>query len=172
MEPQVRNPLLAPSAVFLIALSLSIGWGIRGNFGHESGAMIAGVLSATAVAILSDRSDWRNRVAYFAMFGGLGWGFGGSIAYMYPISFTESGHTASTYYGYFSLFLEGGLWCGMGAAGTALAATMPLSRMTRFFTPLCFVLVAMALRPWIEGPLESFLAPIAAGMSRRNVAPP
>jgi hypothetical protein len=165
MEPQVRNPLLAPSAIFLIALSLSIGWGIRGNFGHESGAMMAGVLSATAVAILSGRSDWQNRVAYFAIFGGLGWGFGGSIAYMYPISFTESGHTASTYYGYFSLFLEGGLWCGMGAAGTALAATMPLSRMTRFFTPLCFVLVAMALRPWVEGPLESLLAPVAAGMT-------
>ena len=76
MESQVRNPLLAPSAVFLIALSLSIGWGIRGNFGHESGAMMAGVLSATAVAILSGLDDWRNRVAYFAMFGGLGWGFG------------------------------------------------------------------------------------------------
>jgi hypothetical protein len=165
MEPQVRNPLLAPSAVFLIALSLSIGWGIRGNFGHESGAMIAGVLSATAVAILSGRSDWQNRVAYFAMFGGLGWGFGGSIAYMYPLSFTESGHTATTYYGYFALFLEGGLWCGMGAAGTALAATMSLRRMTRFFTPLCFVLAAIALRPWIEGPIESLLAPIAAGMT-------
>lgn len=165
MEQQVRNPIAAPSAVFLIALSLSIGWGIRGNFGHEAGAMIAGVLSATAVAILSGRSDWQNRVAYFAMFGGLGWGFGGSIAYMYPISFTESGHTATTYYGYFTLFLEGGLWCGLGAAGTVLAATMPLSRMTRFFTPLCFVLVAMALRPWIEGPLESLLAPISAGMA-------
>src|SRR3954469_2581978 len=105
MEQQVRNPISAPAAVFLIALSLSIGWGIRGNFGHESGAMIAGVLSSTAVAILSDRSDWQNRVAYFAIFGGLGWGFGGSIAYMYPISFTESGHTATTYYGYASLFL-------------------------------------------------------------------
>jgi hypothetical protein len=126
--------------------------------------MIAGVLSSTVVAILSDRSDWQNRVAYFAIFGGLGWGFGGSIAYMYPISFTESGHTATTYYGYASLFLEGGLWCGLGAAGTALAATMPVSRMTRLFTPLCFVLVAMALRPWIEVPLESLLAPIAAGM--------
>jgi hypothetical protein len=102
-------------------------------------------------------------VAYFALFGGLGWGFGGSIAYMYPISFTESGHTATTYYGYFALFLEGGLWCGMGAAGTALAATMPLSRMTRFFTPLCFVLAAMGLRPWIEGPLESLLVPPGAG---------
>ncbi len=159
MDAKNRNPLLAPSAIFLIALSLSIGWGIRGNFGHEAGAMIAGVLSATAVSVLSGRDDWRNRAAYFALFGGLGWGFGGSIAYMYPIAFTESGHTATTYYGYFALFLEGGLWCGMGAAGTALAATMPLSRLTRLFTPLCFVLAAMGLRHWIEGPLETILAP-------------
>jgi hypothetical protein len=158
-----RNPLVAPAAVFLIALSLSIGWGIRGNFGHEAGAMIAGVLSATAVAVLSGRDDWRNRAAYFALFGGLGWGFGGSIAYMYPISFTESGHTVTTYYGYFALFLEGGLWCGMGAAGTALAATMPLHRLARLFAPLCFVLAAMALRIWIEAPLESLLAPPGAG---------
>lgn len=165
MQPDARNPLLALSAIFLIALSLSIGWGIRGNFGHEAGAMIAGMLSATAVALLSGRSDWQNRVAYFAIFGGLGWGFGGSIAYMYPISFTESGHTTSTYFGYFSLFLEGGLWCGMGAAGTALAAAMPLNRLTRLFPPLCFVLAAMVVRPWIEGPLEKFLAPIAAGMT-------
>jgi hypothetical protein len=159
MEPKCGNPLLAPSAIFLIGLSLSIGWGIRGNFGHEAGAMIAGVLSATAVAVLSGRDDWRSRTAYFALFGALGWGFGGSIAYMYPISFTESGHSASTYFGYFGLFLEGGLWCGMGAAGTALAATMPLSRLTGMFRPLCFVLVAMGLRHWIEGPLENLLAP-------------
>jgi hypothetical protein len=161
MNEQVRNPLLVPSAAFLVALSLSIGWGIRGNFGHEAGAMIAGVLSAVAVAVLSGRDDWRNRVPYFALFGGLGWGFGGSIAYMYPISFTESGHTLTTFYGYFALFLEGGLWCGMGAAGTALAATMPLNRLVPFFTPLCFVLAAMGLRGWAESPLENLLAPPA-----------
>jgi len=40
-----------------------------------------------------------------------------------------------------------------------------LRRMTRFFMPLCFVLVAMALWPWIEGPLEKFLSPVAAGMT-------
>ena len=99
--------------------------------------MIAGVLSASAVAVVSGREDWRNRAAYFALFGGLGWGFGGSIAYMYPISFTESGHTATTYYGYFALFLEGGLWCGMGAAGTALAATMRSRRGSRSIATTC-----------------------------------
>lgn len=142
-----------------MALSLSIGWGIRGNFGHEAGAMIAGALSALAVALLSGRDDWQQRVMYFGFFGGLGWGFGGSIAYMYPLSFTESGHTTSTVYGYFALFIEGGLWCGMGAAGTAFAATMPLQRLTRFFTPLCFVLAALGLRHYIEGPLAELLVP-------------
>lgn len=162
MKYPVENPLLRPSAVFLVALSLSIGWGIRGNFGHESGAMVAGVLSATAIGILSRRKDWRQRVPYFAMFGALGWGFGGSISYMYPFAFTESGHTASTYYGYFAIFLEGGLWCGMGAAGTALAATLSLGRLTRIFQPLCFVLVLMAARYVIEPPLEQFLSPPGA----------
>ena len=159
MDNGIRNPLARPLPLLLIALSLSIGWGIRGNFGHEAGAMIAGGLSAIAVALVSRREDWHRRVLYFGLFGALGWGFGGSIAYMYPLSFTESGHTATTYYGYFAIFLEGGLWCGMGAAGTALAASMPLNRLTRMFTPLCFVLVALGLRHFLEGPLEEFLVP-------------
>ncbi|MFO0788005.1 MAG: hypothetical protein U0805_01010 [Pirellulales bacterium] len=165
MRPNDRNPLLAAGAVFLIALSHSIGWGIRGNFGHEAGAMIAGALSALAIAALSNRDDWRNRAAYFAMFGALGWAFGGSIAYMYPISFTESGEIASTYYGYFSLFVEGGLWAGLGAAGTAFAAAMPLDRLKQFFTPLCFVLVALGLKLWIEAPLEGLLMSGSAGLA-------
>ncbi len=160
MDDRVRNPLLQPMSLLLIALSLSIGWGIRGNFGHEAGAMIAGALSAIAVALVSRRNDWQQRVLYFGFFGALGWGFGGSIAYMYPLSFTESGHTGSTYYGYFSTFFEGGLWCGMGAAGTALAASMPLNRLTRMFTPLCFVLATLGLRHYLEGPLEHALAPL------------
>ncbi len=159
MNNSVRCPILKPLSMLVVALSLSIGWGLRGNFGHEAGAMIAGALSAIAVALVSGRRDWHRRVMYFAFFGGLGWGFGGSIAYMYPLAFTESGHTASTYYGYFAIFLEGGLWCGMGAAGTALAACMPMSRLTRFFAPLCFVLVALGLRHYIEEPLAVFLAP-------------
>ncbi|HDP33702.1 MAG TPA: hypothetical protein ENN29_01180, partial [Candidatus Hydrogenedentes bacterium] len=90
MERFRSLPGLRPRAIFVVALSLSIGWGIRGNFGHESGAMIAGVLASTAACLMSGRSDWRRRVAFFALFGGLGFGFGGSISYMYPISFAGS----------------------------------------------------------------------------------
>jgi len=83
MERWRGLPGLRPGAIFLVALSLSIGWGIRGNFGHESGAMIAGVLASIAACLMSGRSDWRRRVAFFALCGGLGFGFGGSIFCLY-----------------------------------------------------------------------------------------
>ncbi|MFM1920325.1 MAG: hypothetical protein RLZZ303_1959, partial [Candidatus Hydrogenedentota bacterium] len=94
------TPLLRPAAVFAVGLSLSIGWGIRGNFGHEYGAMIPGALAALAACLLSGREDWRGRAPYFAMFGALGWGFGGSISYMQVIAYTHSGHLPSQIYGF------------------------------------------------------------------------
>src|SRR5437763_9179329 len=74
-----------------VGLSLSIGWGIRGNFGHEYGAMLPGVLATLAAVLLSGRSDWHRRGVFFAFFGALGWSFGGSISYMQVIAYTHSG---------------------------------------------------------------------------------
>lgn len=147
-------PGMHPGAVFLIALSLSIGWGIRGNFGHEAGAMIAGVLAAVAACLLSGREDWQRRVAFFAFFGGLGWGFGGSISYMYPISFGGSEQWATAVYGFYATFLIGFLWAGLGGMGTALPAVMDRKRLNDFFVPVIFVLSAMTIsnlwvQPWL-----------------------
>jgi hypothetical protein len=132
---------LKPSTIFLAALSLSIGWGIRGNFGHEYGAMIPGALTAIAVCLLSGREDWRNRVAYFAMFGALGWGFGGSMSYMQVVAYTHSGQLASQMFGFFGLFVIGFLWAAMGGAGTAFPAVAEKERLTAIFRPLCWIFV-------------------------------
>jgi len=88
------------------ALSLSIGWGIRGNFGHEYGAMIPGALAAMAAVLLSRRGDWVREVPFFGMFGALGWSFGGSISYMQVIAYTHSGHSPSVLYGFACLFVS------------------------------------------------------------------
>lgn len=154
MNSLIKLPGLRPGSVFLIALSLSIGWGIRGNFGHESGAMIAGVLASIAVCLLSGREDWHRRVAFFAFYGALGWGFGGSISYMYPISFLGSEQWATAIYGFYATFLVGFLWSGLGGMGTALSAVMERKRLNDFMTPVVFVLTAMALNnffvyPWL-----------------------
>ena len=91
----------------LVPLSLSIGWGIRGNFSHEYGAAIPGVLATLGAVLLAGRPDWWERAHYFAMFGALGWSFGGSMSYMHVIGFTHSGLLPSVLYGYTNLFVIG-----------------------------------------------------------------
>ncbi len=126
----------------ITGLSLSIGWGIRGNFGHEYGAMIAGVLSAIAIALFAGRADWYRNVAYFAMFGALGWSFGGSISYMQVIAYTHSGDSLSVIYGFSCLFVIGFLWAAPGGFGTALPACVSRETLTSMFVPITLVFLA------------------------------
>jgi hypothetical protein len=147
-------------ALLLTALSLSIGWGIRGNFGHEFGAMIPGALAAMACVLLSGRDDWWRRVAYFAMFGALGWSFGGSMSYMQVVAYTHSGHSASVLYGFACLFVIGFLWAALGGAGTALPACLGRDRLTELFAPLSAVFLAWWLQEALGEPAwHRFLAP-------------
>src|SRR4051794_9160228 len=139
-DRRVKNPLWSPLAILLTALSLSIGWGIRGNYGHEMGAMFPGALAAIAVCLLSNREDWHDRVAHFACFGALGWAFGGSISYMQVLAYTNSGHAASQFYGFYGLFLIGFLWSALGGAGTALPAVLDRKSLSDMFQPLSVVL--------------------------------
>ena len=141
-----RTPGLRPLAILLVALSLSIGWGVRGNWGHEFGAMIPGALAAMAAVIVSGRPDWHHRIAYFGMFGALGWSFGGSISYMIVIGYTHNpAYFDTCLWGYAGLFLIGFCWGAIGAAGTALPAVASRTRLTEFFTPLLFVFGAWLL---------------------------
>ncbi|MBX3178696.1 MAG: hypothetical protein KF886_15160 [Candidatus Hydrogenedentes bacterium] len=136
---------MRPATIFLVALSLSIGWGIRGNFGHEYGAMIPGALAGLAVALLSGREDWRARAPYLAFFGALGWAFGGSMSYMQVVSYTHSGHLPSQIYGFFGVFVLGFLWAAMGGAGTAFGAIADRARLAEVFRPLCWIFIAWVI---------------------------
>ena len=148
---------LSKSTIFLVGLSLSIGWGIRGNFGHEYGAAFAGCLAAIAIALLSGREDWQKRAPYFALFGALGWGFGASQSYMQVLSYTESGHAISQWYGYMALFVIGFLWAGLGGAGTAFAGVASREQIVKIFRPLLFVFGAWLLLDIIEDPVAGWL---------------
>ena len=146
------------------ALSLSIGWGIRGNFGHEFGAMIPGALAAMAAVILSGRVDWWSRIAHFAFFGALGWSFGGSISYMQVIGYTHSGDSVSVLYGFAGLFVIGFLWAAMGGAGTALPAVLSREKLTSFYAPLCWIFAAWCL----QGLLEDWLGSVQPDYRHRS----
>lgn len=148
-EQAVMRPARWP-LILLTALSLSIGWGIRGNFGHEAGAMIPGALAAMAAVLLSGREDWHRRVAYFAAFGAVGWSFGGSMSYGQVIAYTHSGHSLSVIYGFASLFLIGFLWAAVGGAGTALPAYLSREQLTELFPPLITLFLVWWARDLLE----------------------
>jgi hypothetical protein len=153
MNPNQQKRRLAQ--VLVTAVSLSIGWGIRGNFGHEYGAMIPGALAAMAAVLLSARADWLPLVPFFAMFGALGWSFGGSISYMQVVGYTHSGHSPSVLYGFACLFVIGFLWAALGGAGTALPAVAGRRRLVELFPPLGLVflfwwLQGVAIEPWLR----------------------
>jgi len=150
MPDTLRRPT---AAYFLLtALSLSVGWGVRGNFGHEYGAMFPGALAAMAAVLLSGRPDWYGRTPYFAMFGALGWSFGGSISYMQVIGYTHSGHSESVLYGFACLFVIGFLWAAPGGMGTALPAVADRRRITELFGPIAIVLAAWQFEGWVVEP--------------------
>jgi hypothetical protein len=152
--PSDSTPL--PWSYFVAAaLSLSLGWGIRGNYGHEYGAMIPGALAALSVCLMSGRPDWQRRAAEFAMLGALGWSFGGSISYMQVVAYTHSGHSPSVLYGFACLFVIGFLWAAPGGAGTALAAVASRRFLSDLILPMSLVfalwwLQGAAIVPWLE----------------------
>ena len=123
------------------ALSLSIGWGIRGNFGHEIGAALPGALAAMAICLTAGRSDWLERIHFFAMFGAIGWSFGGSMSYMQVVSYTHSGHSLTILYGFANLFAIGFLWAAPGGLALSLPAVLENSQLHLFFLPIYLFLL-------------------------------
>ena len=128
------------------ALSLSIGWGIRGNFGHEIGAAMPGALASMAIVIMSGRPDWWQRIHYFAMIGAIGWSFGGSMSYMQVISYTHSGHSLTIFYGFANLFAIGFLWAAPGGMAVAMPAILKSDQLQLFFFPCLAVFIGWALQ--------------------------
>lgn len=166
MSSRTTHPSWRISTIILVSISLSIGWGVRGNFGHEYGAMLPGMLAAVAVCLASGRDDWRRRVAYFAFFGAMGWAFGGSMSYMKVVSYTHSGHFPSQLYGFFGLFAGGFLWSALGGAGTAYPAVEERDRLTALFRPLCWVLLVWTAYYFLWEPVWKHFGVFVVGPER------
>ena len=125
--------------------SMALGWRIRGQFGHEIGASMAGALGAMSVVLFSRREDWLHRIPQFAMLGALGWGFGGSISYMKVVGYTHSSDSATVLYGFGGVLLIGFMWSALGAAATALPAVLDNDRLNSIFTAVIAVFLAWFL---------------------------
>jgi hypothetical protein len=58
MESSNRTIFMPWQFLLLTGPSVSTGWGVRGQFGHEYGAAWAGALGGVGVALLAGRPDW------------------------------------------------------------------------------------------------------------------
>jgi hypothetical protein len=111
------------------AMAGGMAWGIRGQYGHETGAMLAGLLvSLTLVTLLCPRVSLIGAARAVAL-ATVAMGFGGSMTYGQTVGLTHDpqlvGNWAALGWGMLGLSIKGGLWIGFAGAflGMGLGGT-------------------------------------------------
>lgn len=110
------------------ALAGGLAWGIRGQYGHETGAMIAGLLVSSTLAFLLCPGGHPVLLARAIAWGTVAMGFGGSMTYGQTVGLTHDapliGNWDALRWGMLGLGIKGGLWIafcgaflGMGLGG-------------------------------------------------------
>ena len=121
-EPLSASPLANEPAtaawltVLAAAAAGGMGWGIRGQYGHETGAMIAGVLVSLVLVVRLAPTAALLPAARAAALGTIAMGFGGSMTYGQTIGLTQNspviGNVSALAWGMLGLAVKGGLWIG------------------------------------------------------------
>lgn len=105
--------------VLLGAVAGGMGWGIRGQYGHETGAMMAGLLTACAVCFALAGALGSARVIRAIAWATVGMGIGGSMTYGQTVGLTHNpdmvGNGAALAWGMLGLGIKGAIWIGFGA---------------------------------------------------------
>lgn len=111
-------PLWQP--VVFAALAGGMGWGIRGQYGHETGAMIAGLLVALVLTLLLCPRAEALPVARAVAWCTIAMGFGGSMTYGQTVGLTHDaalvGNWAALGWGMLGLAIKGAIWIGFAGA--------------------------------------------------------
>lgn len=98
---------------------MALGWGIRGQIGHERGAMLAGVLGALAVLLVTPDRRKRLRFAWVCLGGGIGLAIGGSMSYGTVAG--SLGKPGCALLCTSLLLLKGAIWGALGGGGLGMA---------------------------------------------------
>ena len=115
-SPTTSRQLDLAWAPLWMGLAGALGWGIRGQYGHETGAMIAGVLVGFA-AVLCLKSRLTSLTAARAVaLTAIGIACGGSMTYGQTIGLTHDGpligNHPAWWWGMLGLAVKGALWIG------------------------------------------------------------
>ena len=114
-------------AITYVGLAVLLGWALRGQYGHQLGAAIPGVLFSLSLVLVAGRDDWIQRAPTLAVAGAIGFSVGGSASYGRLIGYTRAKKWTNILYGFTCLFVVGALWgvIGGGIVGLALEPVPP-----------------------------------------------
>ena len=131
-------------AWLIVAVTVMLAWGIRGQHGHERGAAFVGAAAGLALAAVTGRERW----VWAALWGSLGFALGGAISYGQFVGRALDGSWPATA----ALIGTGALWgcLGGGALGWGYRAASPGER-----ARLAAGLVVAWW--WLDGPLSATL---------------
>ncbi len=119
-------------AMILTAMAGAMGWGIRGQYGHETGAMIAGLLVGSVLVMLFCPTFNTLQSARAIAWVTIGISFGGCMTYGQTVGLTHDqplvGNTEALRWGLMGLFIKGGIWIGF--AGVILGMALGGHRYT------------------------------------------
>lgn len=131
-------------AWLIVAVTVMLAWGIRGQHGHERGAAFVGAAAGLALAAVTGRERW----VWAALWGSLGFALGGTISYGQFIGGALDGSRPAVA----ALIGTGLLWgaLGGGALAWGYRASRPWERA---------LLAAILVAAWacLEGPLSATL---------------
>lgn len=104
-------------AIALPALAMGLGWGIRGQFGHETGAMVPGALVGLALAAVSSRSPDGATALRLAAVGALACSLGGVMTYGQTLGLVhDEPHSPTRRWGLLGAAVKGAVWIGLTGA--------------------------------------------------------
>lgn len=105
-------------AILVPSLAAAMGWGIRGQYGHETGAMIAGCLASLAMVLACAPHLSSLTGARAAALMTVGIGIGGAMTYGQTVGLTHDadmvGNWEALRWGMLGLAVKGSLWIGFG----------------------------------------------------------
>ena len=125
------------------AMAGGLGWGIRGQYGHETGAMIAGVLVSLTLVFLLCPTMPLLPVLRAAALGTVAMGIGGTMTYGVTLGLSQDpelvGNWSALRWGLLGCAVKGSVWIGF--AGLFLGIGLGGKR----YTPLEMFLLLLAM---------------------------
>lgn len=107
---------ISKKQLLLVALAVSLGWGLRGQHGHERGAAVAGAMAGLSLAAVTGSPRWMGA----AVLGSLGFAIGGSLSYG---RFVQPAYQGS-WEAILTLAQAGLAWGGLGSLGLGLGLNL------------------------------------------------